>query len=192
MIKIHGDPLLYTTMCLQLTDQTLCYPKGILEDVWIVVGHSYVLADFVIVETGGDEKAPIILGWLFLSTTKAIIYADSAKICFTINGRKERFNFKKRTLNIRVHPQTLYLYKDTTAPQQRRRTRIGEGETKLSIRQKKQYGWSTLLIQNLTTSFHQHTSLNWEILEYPPSIVWSREVLSTRRSVTSALAQHNV
>jgi hypothetical protein len=50
-----------------------------------------------------------------LSTTKAIIYADSAKIYFTINGRKERFNFKKRTLNIRVHPQTPYLYEDTTA-----------------------------------------------------------------------------
>jgi hypothetical protein len=60
--KIHGDPLLYTTMCLQLADQTLCYPKGILEEVWIIVGHSYVLADFVIIETGGDEKAPIILG----------------------------------------------------------------------------------------------------------------------------------
>jgi hypothetical protein len=92
----------------------LCYPKGILEDVWIVVGHSYVLANFVIVETGGDEKAPIILGRPFLSTTKAIIYADSNKICFTINGRK-RFNFKKRTLNIQVHPQMLYLYEDTTA-----------------------------------------------------------------------------
>jgi hypothetical protein len=31
--KIHGDPLLYSTICLQLVDQTLCYPKGILEDV---------------------------------------------------------------------------------------------------------------------------------------------------------------
>jgi hypothetical protein len=102
-------------MCLQLADQTLCYPKGILEDVWIVVGHSYVLADFVIVEIGGDEKAPIILRRPFLSTTKAIIYADSIKICFTINGRKERFNFKKRTLNIRVCPQTSYLYEYTIA-----------------------------------------------------------------------------
>jgi hypothetical protein len=73
-----------------------------------------VLADFVIVETGGDKKAPINLGQPFLSTTKAIIYADSAKICFTINGRKERFNFKKCTLNIQVHPQTPYLYEDTT------------------------------------------------------------------------------
>jgi hypothetical protein len=27
--KIYGDPLLYTTMCLQLADQSLCYrPEG--------------------------------------------------------------------------------------------------------------------------------------------------------------------
>jgi hypothetical protein len=60
--KIHGEPLLYTTMCLQLADQILCYPKGILKDVYIRVGHSDVPVDFVIVETGGDERAPIILG----------------------------------------------------------------------------------------------------------------------------------
>ena len=36
--KIHGDPLLYTTMCLQMADQTMCYPKGILEDICVRVG----------------------------------------------------------------------------------------------------------------------------------------------------------
>jgi hypothetical protein len=60
--KIHGDPLLYTTMCLQLADQTLCYPKGILEDVCVGVGQSYVPADFVVIEIGGDMKTHIILG----------------------------------------------------------------------------------------------------------------------------------
>jgi hypothetical protein len=60
--KIHGDQLLYTTMCLQLADQSLCYLKGILEDVCVRVGHSYVPANFVVVKIGGDEKAPIILG----------------------------------------------------------------------------------------------------------------------------------
>jgi hypothetical protein len=60
--KIHGEPLLYTTMCLQLADQTLCYPKGILEDVHVRVRHSGVPVDFVVVKTGGDERAPIILG----------------------------------------------------------------------------------------------------------------------------------
>jgi hypothetical protein len=96
--KIHGDPLLYTTMCLQLADQSLCYPKGILEYVCVRVGHWYVPADFVVVETGGDEKAPIILGQPFLSTAKVIIYTDSAKICFTIKDRKERLTFKNMTL----------------------------------------------------------------------------------------------
>jgi len=33
--KIHGDTLLYINMCLQLADQSLCYPKGVLEDTII-------------------------------------------------------------------------------------------------------------------------------------------------------------
>jgi len=33
--KINGDTLLYTNMCLQLVDQSLCYPKGILEDIYV-------------------------------------------------------------------------------------------------------------------------------------------------------------
>jgi hypothetical protein len=36
--KILGDPLLYTNIRLQLADQSLCYPKGILEDAIIRVG----------------------------------------------------------------------------------------------------------------------------------------------------------
>ena len=60
--KILGDPLLCTNMCLQLADQTLCYPKGVLDDAIIKVGQSYVPVDFVVVDTGKDEKAPIILG----------------------------------------------------------------------------------------------------------------------------------
>ena len=33
--KINGDTLLYTNMRLQLADQSLCYPKGVLEDAII-------------------------------------------------------------------------------------------------------------------------------------------------------------
>jgi hypothetical protein len=60
--KMFNYPLLYTTMCLQLADQSLCYTKGILEDICVRVGSSYVPADFVVIETCGDEKSPIILG----------------------------------------------------------------------------------------------------------------------------------
>jgi uncharacterized protein YdeI (YjbR/CyaY-like superfamily) len=50
---------LYINIRLQLADQSLCYPKGILEDVIIRVGQSYVPLDFVVLETGEDESAII-------------------------------------------------------------------------------------------------------------------------------------
>jgi len=37
--KILNDPLLYTNMCLQLVDQSICYPEGVLEEVVIRVGQ---------------------------------------------------------------------------------------------------------------------------------------------------------
>ena len=60
--KINGDTLLYINMCLQLADQSLCYPKGVLEDAIVRVGQSYVPVDFVVLEIGGDVRAHIILG----------------------------------------------------------------------------------------------------------------------------------
>ena len=112
--KINGDTLLYTNMRLQLADQSLCYPKGVLEDAIIRVGESYVLVDFVVLETGGDVRAPIILGQPFLSISKAIIYADSAKICFTIKDRYEKFSFKNCILQSLGHSQMPYLPEVTT------------------------------------------------------------------------------
>jgi hypothetical protein len=96
--RILGDPLLYTDIRLQLVDQSICYPKGVLEEAVIRVGQSYVPVDFVIMDTGGDEKAPIILERPFLCTTKAIIYAEHTKIVLSIKDKKERFSFKNRIL----------------------------------------------------------------------------------------------
>ena len=72
--KINGDTLLYINMRLQLGDQSLCYPKGILEDAIVRVGQSYIPVDFVVLETGGDVRASIILGRPFLSTAKDLFY----------------------------------------------------------------------------------------------------------------------
>jgi hypothetical protein len=84
--KILGEPLLYTNMHLQLADQSVCYLKGVLEDIIVRVGQSYVPLDFVVLEVGGDARAPIILGRPFLSTMKSIIYIDSAKDFFHNQG----------------------------------------------------------------------------------------------------------
>jgi hypothetical protein len=106
--KMFNYPLLYKTMCLQLADQSLCYTKGILEDICVRVGSSYVPADFVVIETGGDEKSPIILGRPFLNTARSIMYANTAKICFNIKGKRETFFFKDKVLQFPAHPQHPY------------------------------------------------------------------------------------
>jgi hypothetical protein len=106
--KILGGPLLYINMHLQLADQTLCYPEGVLEDAIIRVGQSYVSIDFVVVDTGGDEKSLIILGRPFLCTTEAIIYTELAKIVFTIKDKKEKLSFRSQMLHTPVRPRVPY------------------------------------------------------------------------------------
>ena len=59
--KFFTHPLLETAMCLELADRTLSFPKGILKNLCIRVGTVYAPADFVVIETGTDETAPIIL-----------------------------------------------------------------------------------------------------------------------------------
>ena len=81
-------------------DQTLSFPKEILKNLCVRVGTLYVLADFMVIETGNDERAPIILGRPFLNTRGAIIYASAAKISFYIKGRKEIFFFRNKTTQI--------------------------------------------------------------------------------------------
>jgi hypothetical protein len=68
----------------------------------------------MVFDTDGDTRAPIILGQPILSTAKAIIYVDIAKICFTIKDRKEKFTFKIRILHSLSHPQIQALPEDTT------------------------------------------------------------------------------
>jgi hypothetical protein len=77
---------------------------AILEDAIIRVEQSYVPIDFVVVDTGKDEKAPIILGRPFLCTTKAIIYAEHSKIVFTIKDNKEKFSFKNQMMHTPAQP----------------------------------------------------------------------------------------
>ena len=78
----------------------LSFQKRILKNLCVRVGTSYALADFLVIETGTDERAPIILGRPFLNTSGADIYASATKISFYIKGKKETFFFKNKTTQI--------------------------------------------------------------------------------------------
>ena len=60
----------------------------------------YAAANFVVVETGTEERAPIILRRPF-PNTRAIIYANAAKISFYIKGKKETFLQEQDYTNFR-------------------------------------------------------------------------------------------
>jgi len=62
----------------------------------------------VVMETRVDEKAPIILGRPFLCTTKAIIYAEYAKIILSIKDKKERFTFKNHVPKAPASPKQFH------------------------------------------------------------------------------------
>jgi hypothetical protein len=120
----------------------------------------------VVVETGGDERAPIILGWPFLSIAKlSSTWIVPRSISQLMIGRRG-------LVSRGVHSRLLSIPKHRTSTQiqlllQRRRTTIGGG-TRLSNKEKTQCGWSTLLRQSMTTFCHHHISPRRMIKEYQP------------------------
>jgi len=93
----------------------------------------------MVIETGNDERAPIILGRPFLNTSGAVIYASAAKISFYIKGRKETFSFKNKTTQI----------PEQSRHEPRKRTTRGTGTSKCGPSQLR---WSLQLMEVKSTN----------------------------------------
>jgi hypothetical protein len=172
--------LLYTTMCLQLVDQTPCYPKGILEDVNIWVWHHLYQSTLWLWKQVEMIEHPSFWddhSWAQLKPSSTRIAARSVS---------QSMIARRGSILRNVHSRLLLIIRHCTStrsqllPQRRTTTR---GRTKLSNQEKSQSGWSALLSQRLTTIFHHRISPSWMIQEYLPLIAWSGKVPSTRRSV---------
>jgi hypothetical protein len=87
-------PLKPTGMCLELRDNSICYPLGIAEDVPMKDGYHFIPVDFVVLEMGEREKPPLILGRPFLKTLGATIDVGKGEIKFDINGERSSFKFR--------------------------------------------------------------------------------------------------
>jgi hypothetical protein len=74
------------------------------------------------------------LGRPFLSTAKTIIYADTAKICFTIKDKK-KFLFKDHILYSPAHPQKAYLPKETATVTKKKNRRWRKNKTSQSSKE---------------------------------------------------------
>ena len=49
-------------MCLQLVDQSVCYPAGVAENILVKIRNFLVPVDFIGLDTEVDTKTPLILG----------------------------------------------------------------------------------------------------------------------------------
>ena len=94
--KLNYSSLTPTSICLQLADQSVCYPTGIAENILVKIRNFFVPVDFVVLDMHEDMKTPLIIRRPFLSTTNAHIDVRAKEIKFHINGKEGRFAFKAR------------------------------------------------------------------------------------------------
>jgi len=91
--KLNHTTLEPTSMCLQLADQSVCYPLGIAKNI---LEEFFVLVDFMVIDMHPNSKVSLFRGRPLLSTANAHIDVGKGSIKFTINRREEKFTFKSK------------------------------------------------------------------------------------------------
>ncbi|CAH9124841.1 unnamed protein product [Cuscuta epithymum] len=91
--SLELGPLNETGVVIQLADRSNAYPKGIVEDVLVMVDNLIFPADFYVLEMENDKNAvPILLGRPFLKTARAKIDVFSGSLTLEFDGDKVEFN----------------------------------------------------------------------------------------------------
>jgi hypothetical protein len=97
--KLNYISLSPTTMCLQVADQSVCYPVGVVEDIPVRVRDFFVPVDFVVLDMDVDTRMPLILGRPFLSTTNANIDVEPERSASTSMESKNGSPLNQRWSN---------------------------------------------------------------------------------------------
>jgi hypothetical protein len=114
---LQFGPLLHMTKRLRFVDRSTHRVKGITDNICMPIWHSYVPTYFVVLDTGQNPNAPIILGRPFLHTTNATIYVGTTEVYFYLGQRIERFPF--------YHPVNASIQRVRTRRSSRRAPRSG-------------------------------------------------------------------
>ena len=74
-------------MSLELVDQSIVHPKGVIENLLVKVDKFIYPADFVVLDSGTDEGDSIILGRPFLATARAIIDVEQGELTLRMHDQ---------------------------------------------------------------------------------------------------------
>ncbi|GKA90870.1 DNA-directed DNA polymerase [Tanacetum coccineum] len=108
-----GEPKA-TRMSLELADRSIQYPRGIIENVLIIVDKFVLPIDFVILDITEDSSVPIILRRPFLATARAMIDVDQSikrpttedDECYEIDDLDDAINEKAQELLANEEPDS--------------------------------------------------------------------------------------
>ncbi|XP_074301620.1 uncharacterized protein LOC141633022 [Silene latifolia] len=83
---------------IQLADRSNAYPKGVVEDVLVMVDNLIFSADFYVLEMEHDKHAaPIMLGRPFLKTASTKIDVSNGSLTMESDGQVVKFNIYDST-----------------------------------------------------------------------------------------------
>ncbi|XP_072087123.1 uncharacterized protein [Arachis hypogaea] len=91
-----------THICLQLTDGSVKFPSGMVEDMIVRVGPFSFPTDFVVLEMEEHKSASLILGRPFLATGRTLIDVQKGKVTLRVNEDE----FVLNAIKVMQHPDT--------------------------------------------------------------------------------------
>ncbi|KAL4371587.1 hypothetical protein AHAS_Ahas06G0180700 [Arachis hypogaea] len=95
MKKLQIQEAQPTRIALQMADKSMKRAYGLVENILVKVGKFFLPADFVILDTGEDENASIILGRPFLSTERALIDVEVGELVLRMQNEQLVFHVFK-------------------------------------------------------------------------------------------------
>jgi len=83
-----------------MVDQTYWFLDGIAKDIPIQIDDHFIPTNFLVLDNGEEDHDPlIILGRLFLNTTRAIIHIGTGEVHFQFPAKKVRQYFTNYTVS---------------------------------------------------------------------------------------------
>ncbi|GJU73840.1 DNA-directed DNA polymerase [Tanacetum coccineum] len=186
-----------TKMSIQLADQSIKYPIGVCKNLLVKISKFIFPVDFVVLEMDEDELFPIILGWPFLDTTRAVIDVHEGKLSLKVGSeidqwvdtvnhdkkwtKKEEEDDSNKVLAVFFYPRTEPVEPlEWKAPENRLKPSSVE-PPKLELKllkvlqnHKGAIAWSIADINGIDSSFYTHKILMED--EFKPSVQPQRRV----------------
>ncbi|RYQ95350.1 hypothetical protein Ahy_B08g090581 isoform B [Arachis hypogaea] len=104
MKKLQIKELRSTDVIIQLVDITQKQAKGVVENVLVKVGDYFLPTDFVVLDMEESYLHPIILGRLFLATTRALIDVEQGELILRTHDEHLTFHVFKPTSESEPEP----------------------------------------------------------------------------------------